>query len=267
MSAKLLQFDYTQPLVLPQKPTLIFADPPYNVGVNYEGDETNDNRAVEEYQQWLSSVMKTLATNMDTGTTLWWVCPEEDADWVGPALTRYVGPRLYRIVWHETFSQYNRYNLTRDYRFIFCHYLKGTNKKSITMNLDAIRIPSKRMILRDSRAVGPKIPGTVWQLRRLQGTAKDRVDWHPTQLPPELLDRIVLGWSSPTDLVLDAFAGSGSLGMRCLSHRRDFVGIDKSEAYCEHMRQRFSLSTQHVGDDENANPNLARRSNTVIVPR
>ena len=240
MNCRTIQYNYEGDLKLPQSPKLIFADPPYNIGVAYEGDNTKDKLSPEQYQQFLINVMQRLAGQMDLGTTLWWVCPEEDADTVGPLLCKHIGPRLYRIIWHETFSQYNRFDLTRDYRFIFCHHLVDTDKSHIKPNFDSIRIPSKRMLMGDRRAVGPKIPGRVWKLRRLQGTAKDRVDWHPAQLPPELLDRILLGWSNATDLIVDAFAGSGSLGMRCIKHNRNFIGLEKSAVYTERMNERFN---------------------------
>ncbi len=242
MSVKVKQYDYTTALKLPSVPKVIFADPPYNIGVKYRNDPTKDRLPKLEYEAFLVRTMGILRMQMEAGTTLWWICPEVQADRIGGLLTDLIGPRLYRIVWQETFSQYNRYDLTQDYRFIFCHYLEGTKKTAIKKNFDPIRIPSTRMLMRDSRAAGPKIPGRVWSFRRLQGTAIDRVDWHPTQLPPELLDRIILGWTTPTDLVVDAFAGSGSLGMRCLKHNRQFLGLEKSEAYCERMRQRFRSS-------------------------
>lgn len=251
---RIIQFEYTDAyhhLPATQPMDLVFADPPYNQGVKYVGDRTKDKCTWPSYWNWTRNVLYKLRGVMRPGATLWWVCPEEHADTIGPLLTEIVGPRLYRIVWHETFSQYNRYDLTQDYRFIFCHTLPEDaqpgaslgnpqwSTTEITKNLDDIRIPSERMKMGDKRAAGPRIPGRMWKMRRLQGTAKARVDWHPAQMPPEILQRIIKGWTSPGDTVLDAFAGSGSMGVVCMEEGRDFVGIDQSEEYCKRMVERL----------------------------
>ncbi len=226
---------------------LIFADPPYNIGVKYEDDPSKDSVDPLTYWETLGSTILQLQKCARKGATLWWVCPEAHGDAISPILEECFGPKLYRIIWHETFSQYNRYDLTQDYRFIFCHVKSDkTTDKRITKNLDGIRIPSARMAQGDRRAAGPKIPGRVWQLRRLQGTSKARVKWHPAQMPPEVLQRIVKGWSSPSDLILDAFAGSGSLGIECLNLERNFIGVDQSQTYCDLMHTRLELEKRKL---------------------
>lgn len=230
---------------------LVFADPPYNIGVKYEDDQSRDSLDPDVYFQLIQNTICNLKKVSRPGATIWWVCPEEHADKIGPMLTNHFGPRLYRIVWHETFSQYNRHDLTQDYRFIFCHVNDTVGDREleapfvhypfnlVTKNLDDIRVPSARMLMGDKRAKGPKIPGRVWRVRRLQGTSKDRVDWHPAQISPELLSKIVRGWTNEGDTVLDAFAGSGSMGIECQKLGRHFVGVDSSQTYCTKMRDRL----------------------------
>lgn len=254
---------------------LVFADPPYNIGVKYADDLCGDKLSEDAYWEFITSAVIQLSEASRKGATLWWVCPEIHADQIGRILTSTYGPRLYRIVWHETFSQYNRFDLTQDYRFIFCHTKHNLNdkkKEGITKNLDDIRIPSERMILGDPRAKGPKIPGRVWEtqkelsdelidkiellirgevgpevpgqfwkLRRLQGTATARANWHPAQMPPEVMRRIVRGWSIKDDLILDGFAGSGGMGLVCQALDRRFIGVDKSRTYCQNMRKRLGI--------------------------
>jgi site-specific DNA-methyltransferase (adenine-specific) len=303
----LVRHDYNEvgaPLpALPRKADLVFADPPYNLGVPYKDDPTKDRMKPEAYREFTARAITQLASLARPGATFWWMTTEQHADWTGQMLTDLVGPRLERIVWYETFAQYQGdRGLTRDYRFIFCHLVrpavedvKDWGRDLLTFNPDAIRVPSARQaIYKDKRANGkgrvpgtvwswdngitldeladsvvsllksepslaishkdldanrtrmirqalaaatriPQAPGDVWKFRRLQGTSHDHVDWHPCQLPPELLARIVKGWSNAGDTVLDGFAGSGSLAKVCRKLKRAFVGIDRSPTYQDEM--------------------------------
>lgn len=246
MSYQIIESDYSRGLMQDwpvgwENARLIVADPPYNIGARYSDDPTCDRMEKQEYEVRMEVVMHNLRNVAQPGATLWWVCPPDHVDWVGPKLKRIFGPQLYLIVWHETFAQYQGdRSLTRDFRLIFVHRKPG----DVTWNPAAIRIPSRRQELGDPRAnPNGRVPGTVWKIRRLQGTSTHSVNWHPNQLPPELLDRILLGWSNPGDVVMDAFAGSGSMGVRCLEHGRHFVGVDRSETYCRQMKERLHHAT------------------------
>jgi site-specific DNA-methyltransferase (adenine-specific) len=50
-------------------------------------------------------------------------------------------------------------------------------------------------------------------------------------MPEALVDPCILAGSSPTDLVLDPFAGSGTVGVVALRHGRDFIGIELNPEY------------------------------------
>jgi adenine-specific DNA-methyltransferase len=221
------------------KASLIFCDPPYNIGVKYADDHTKDRLDPLQYQTWCKLVMVTLDSHLRPGGTLWWLCPPAHADWVGSLLTKMIGPRLYMIVKTETFAQYQQKTLTEDYRLLYCHQKPGGE---LTFNPDSIRVQSERQKMGDKRAdPRGRVPGQIWTVRRLQGTSVDRVDWHPCQLAPELLSRIVLGWSNPGEVVMDAFAGSGNMGEVCRATGRDFIGVDKSPTYCQRIRERLCL--------------------------
>lgn len=229
--------------------SLAFADPPYNIGVQYADDPSADWRNSGEYFTWCDTVIQLMSRALRPGGTLWWLCPEQHGDTIGPVLSRLVGPRVYRVIWRESFAQYQQTSLTADYRFLFCHVKKPIAESAadwgrdlLTFNPDAIREPSVRQEMGDKRAdPRGRVPGQVWDIRRLQGTAKDRVKWHPAQLPPELLKRIVLGWTNPGDLVLDAFAGSGTMGEACKSYNRRCILVDQSPTYISKMRERLGI--------------------------
>ena len=64
----------------------------------------------------------------------------------------------------------------------------------------------------------------VWtDISSIQG--KEKLDY-ATQKPIKLLERLLDLYTNKTDLCLDIFAGSGTLGRACLNKNRNFVLID-----------------------------------------
>jgi DNA modification methylase len=218
---------------------LAFADPPYNYGIDYADDPTEDNLERLDYIAWVDHVVFQLRQMVRDGGILWWLSPAEHGAWLWPMLTKY-GSLLHGkpIIFYERFSQYQQSKLTSDYRLLWPLVI---GRSKVTFNPDEIREPSVRQEMGDSRAdPRGRVPGHVWQVRRLQGTATARVDWHPAQLAPEPLERIVRGWTNEGNHVLDAFAGSGSMGLVCKAQGRRFTGIEQSGEYCEKMRKRLA---------------------------
>jgi DNA modification methylase len=101
-----------------------------------------------------------------------------------------------------------------------------------------IMVPSDRLEkYNDKRAnAAGKIPDDVWTFNRVAGTHRERIAGFPTQLPVELLNRVVACASRPGDLVVDPFSGSGTTGRACIGLGRRFVGIEFSEEFAERSR-------------------------------
>lgn len=62
---------------------------------------------------------------------------------------------------------------------------------------------------------------------------------YPTQKPLGILDRIVLASSKEEDLVIDFFAGSGTIGESCLRFNRRFIMVDNNPEAYKVMEDRF----------------------------
>ena len=62
---------------------------------------------------------------------------------------------------------------------------------------------------------------------------------HPTQKPLELFEWCLVNYSQENDLILDPFLGSGTTAVACQNLKRNFIGIEISEKYCEIARQRL----------------------------
>jgi len=63
---------------------------------------------------------------------------------------------------------------------------------------------------------------------------------HPTQKPVDLLEYLVKTYTNQGDTVLDNCMGSGTTGVACKNLNRNFIGIEKDEAYFEIARKRIN---------------------------
>ena len=56
---------------------------------------------------------------------------------------------------------------------------------------------------------------------------------HPAVFPEQLANDHILSWSNPGDLVLDPFMGSGTTAKMAFLNKRNYLGFEISEEYCE----------------------------------
>ena len=68
---------------------------------------------------------------------------------------------------------------------------------------------------------------------------------HPTQKPEELLRRLLLAVTQSGDIVVDPFGGSGTAYVVCEQLKRQWIGSDTSEDYCELAAVRLAKVPQH----------------------
>jgi modification methylase len=62
---------------------------------------------------------------------------------------------------------------------------------------------------------------------------------HPTQKPESLLHRVILATTMAGDVILDPFFGTGTTGAVAKMLGRDFIGIEREEAYRRVAQQRI----------------------------
>ncbi len=222
---------------------LIFADPPYNIGVKY--DIYNDNLNSKEYLEWVDKwIYQAVRILKNTGSIYIAINDEYAAEYVIKLKQNNLYMRNW-IIWYYTFGEHQNNKFTRSHTHIL-YFVKAPN--NFTFNKDNIRIMSVRQKIGDKRA-NPKgkIPDDVWydslddvwEISRVAGTFKERVKGFPCQMPIKLLDRIILASSNENDIVLDPFAGSGTtLVVAKMRHRR-YIGIEISPNYVEIAKKRL----------------------------
>ncbi|HEX4154163.1 MAG TPA: site-specific DNA-methyltransferase [Acidobacteriaceae bacterium] len=92
------------------------------------------------------------------------------------------------------------------------------------------------------KAARGKIPTDVWWITVVPTNSREKTGY-PTQKPLKLLERIVRVHSSPGDLVLDFFAGSGTTGAAAAKLGRRFLLIDSSPEAVALMRKRLAYAS------------------------
>ena len=118
-------------------------------------------------------------------------------------------------------------------------YAKDPQK--YTFNYDAIdRIPylSPGLVGAEKAARGKTPTDTWWHtIVPTNGTEKTG---YPTQKPLGIIRRIITASSNPGDMVMDFFAGSGTVGAVCLELNRDFILVDNNPQAFEVIKNRFT---------------------------
>jgi site-specific DNA-methyltransferase (adenine-specific) len=140
------------------------------------------------------------------------------------------------IIWIETFGVYCEGKFGRDHRPLF-RFTRDPKRQVFHPD----RVPSARQTVYNDRRANPKgrVPSNVWQISRVCGTFKERCVDFPTQLPLELLRRIVRTASDPGDLILDPFSGSATTGVVAVQEGRRYLGIEKNATFVRLSRARM----------------------------
>lgn len=141
------------------------------------------------------------------------------------------------IIWSYDWGRRTKSTFPRKHEDLLM-YSKG---KTFPFNADDVRVPYKMLKnVRDTAINNPlgKIPTDVWE-KNNHTASKEYVQWHPTQKPLSLLERIIKANSNEGDIVMDIFSGSGSTAMACNNTKREFVGCEKSTEYWKRSHTRI----------------------------
>ena len=211
---------------------LIVADPPYNLGKRFGGEQTM--RGFEEYldfsRQWLGEAVRLLKPR----GTLYLFMGVRFISYLYAILERDLNLRFNSwIVWHYTqgMGKKNGFSPRHDDILMF------TRTDRYKFNLDNVRVPQKYYRARNNMRGAN--PGDVWTYSHVHYSHPNRSD-HPTQKPEGLIERMVLASSDEGDLVLDPFAGSGTTLRVCQQLRRRAIGIEVNPAYVTLAGERLS---------------------------
>jgi site-specific DNA-methyltransferase (adenine-specific) len=216
---------------------LVVTDPPYNIGIDYGYGPDSDRR--RDYDLWCERWVGWCYRALKPHGSLWIISGQEYGAFIDIAIQNAGMTVRNRITWHETFGVYCQKKFGRCSRPI---YYAVKNQKRFTFNAEAVTIPSARQAKYGDKRANPagKIMGDVWQVNRVCGTFRERVAGVPTQLPEELVERIIGVSSNPGDTILDPFAGSGTTLAVAARMGRSGVGCELNPEYAKIAEARIA---------------------------
>lgn len=89
----------------------------------------------------------------------------------------------------------------------------------------------------------------VWRLPMLQPADRVEVVGYPTQKPETLLERVILAYSNPGDIVFDCFMGSGTTQAVSSKYGRRYIGNDINLASVQTTTKRLLGIHDEMADD------------------
>jgi site-specific DNA-methyltransferase (adenine-specific) len=239
---------FREPLVAPGSARLVFADPPYNIGIDYGAGAKADSLPDDVYMKWVKSWLDLCRDALAPDGSLWVLIGDEYAAEYGVAIKAAGFTVRNWVKWYETFGVNCQDKFNRCSRHLF-YCVKGPAR--FVFHREAVNRPSDRQAEYDDARADPdgKNWDDVWgvnpELPRVVGTARERLPWFPTQLPEALLTPIVLCATDPGDLVVDPFSGSATSGVVAVRHGRRYLGIEKSKRYVKLSRLRLEGVDAH----------------------
>lgn len=242
---------------------LIFADPPYNIGKNFNGRKDHWP-SVEAYLAWCYQWLDLCIQKLKPHGSLYVMTATQNM----PYFDIFLRDRLVvlsRVVWAYDSSgvQARKYFGSLYEPILFCVKDKG----SYTFNAEDVMVEARTGATRkliDYRKPTPtvynskKVPGNVWQIPRVRYRMHE-YEKHPTQKPTALLERIVRASSNPGDVVLDPFSGTFTTSAVAQSLDRDSVGIEIEEEYMKIGLRRLGIKDSYNGEQLRREPKTYER--------
>ena len=218
---------------------LVFADPPYNLEKDYlvYDDEKSTQDYINWCNDWLTEYVRILKP---TGSLFLLNLPRWSMHHAA-FLNRQLHFQNW-IVW-DALSEPRGKVMPAHYTLLY--YTKSVN--NFTFNYSAVSpVDARYYCLRASCIRKRKQDGEDdkldltdiwWDIHRIKHR-RDR-DYHPCQLPEIFMERIIRLSTNPGDIVLDAFAGTGTTPLTALKLRRHYVAIDLDPHYVKIMSEKI----------------------------
>ncbi|OOY14699.1 MULTISPECIES: site-specific DNA-methyltransferase [Thioclava] len=224
---------------------LIFADPPYNLqlrGDLHRPDNSKVDAVDDAWDQfgsfahydnftrdWLKAARRILKPN----GAMWVIGSYHNVFRMGAELQNQGFWILNDVVWRKSnpMPNFRGKRLTNAHETLI--WASKSEGAKYTFNYEALKSLNEGVQMRSDWVI-PICNGG----ERLKDANGEKA--HPTQKPEALLHRVLVGTTNPGDVILDPFFGTGTTGAVAKMLGRDFIGIEREEAYREVALKRLA---------------------------
>ena len=156
-------------------------------------------------------------------------------------------------------------------------YWFAKDPKNYIFNYDATdRIPYMApKLVGEKKAARGKTPTDVWNgsdnivniwWQTIVPTNGKEKSGYPTQKPLLIAERIIKTHSRLDDVVMDFFAGSGTVGVAAKTMRRNYILMDKSKEAVNQIRKRLDSCCDDKRDNRKKNEStVIEKFNTIVL--
>lgn len=211
---EIIHGDFREHMHMIPPDAFVFSDPPYNQKYHYSlyGDDlpTNEyvNLLMQAFSFWRSVII---------------LYPEETINLLG-------GGKMGEV--QQVVSWVYNSNTAKQSRLITWWNCKP----------DMTKIPQPYKNPTDKRIAKRIAEGKSarsydwWEINQVKNVSKKN-NPHPCPIPYELAEKVILSTTKEGDLVVDPFAGSGTILLAAKRNGRNYLGFDIDEKYVEYTRK------------------------------
>ncbi len=229
------------------KADMIYQDPPYNIGLNYNkgvggkqhyGGTVNDSKSETEYKEFLRKSLQNGLLVCKPDAHIFTYC-DQSYIWLLQILYQELGIQNKRVCLWVKNSSTPTPQIAFNKQYEPCVY--GTIGSPFladkVLNLSEIMNKEIGTGNRTLEDIYDMID--IWLVRKLSGSDYQ----HPTEKPPMLHEKPLRRCSKPGDIILDLFAGSGSLLMACEQLKRSAYLVEREPVFVDLIMRRYEKLT------------------------
>ena len=225
---------------------MVFADPPFNVGIKYAGKASNDDRA--DYPEWCAAWIAECFRVLKSTGTFYLMTITRHLEHLYPSMKAH-GVFINQVNWRNVASTNSKrcfwneyqpilvYGKTAEYKFNT--YAQTRKIAKANMRWGGYTTEPKGQLLDYWDDIPFVYAGSIAHSEAIlkPGTNEKA---HPAQMPVNLPARAILFSTDEGDVVLDPFSGSGTTWEAAEKLGRVFIGIEREAEYVAMANQRLA---------------------------
>ena len=225
----------------------IYQDPPFNIGLSYNkgiggkknyGGTTDDSKTDSEYKEFLKQALTNGLSTCKPDAHIFTYCDQRYV-WLLQTLYYELGIKNKRVVLWIKNNSVPTPQVAFNKQYEPCVYGTIGNPYLSNKVLNLSEIMNKEIGTGNRTIEDIYDMIDIWLVKRLNGTDYE----HPTEKPAVLHEKALRRCTKPGALVLDLFAGSGSLMIACEQLKRSAYMVEREPIFVDLIIKRYERLT------------------------